>query len=203
MSINIQDFHIKMQDLIINHIKYDNAKLKWLEDLINYSKKYIEIKGHQIIGQCTTYEGKTFFTVSREIHGLLFLSNKQLYDRYWKTFLEIANINKNKSISEEYARNKAREFIKNLAEVLCAASLSEEDIDAIYSSNFFKDSNETSSLRINFETLKIEDVYKRWQILENKVQHVTQTGKNRYSEPHEFCFICETEGEFMYVAIFV
>ena len=195
--------HILMQDLIKSHLKYDTAKETWIYDLLKYIKEHIEEIGNQIIGTITNYENKFFFTVSRVIHQLLFLPSEELYHLYQKLFSELSKINSNRQITERSAQKKVREFIRNLSEVLCVASLSEGDIDAIYTSNYFKDSNETSSLRINFETLDIKDVYQRYQILENRISHEKRIGRNRYSDPHEFCFICETEGEFMYVAILV
>ena len=147
----------------------------------------------QKIGEIKIYEGNIFFIVSQHIHKLLFLASKVSYDQYQKRLSEIGNA------SKSYAKKKVQEFLRNLSEVLCVASLSEEVINDIYTSKFFKD----SSLSINFETLNSEDVYKRYQSLDKKVQHKKRRGNNHFSDPHEFCFICETEGEFIYVAIFV
>ena len=197
LVVSFNKFKTKMRQLIIKHVNYNAAKFQWIDDLLQYSKTNMIGKGDVIIGHIKIHKGKIYFEISREIYVLLFITSDTLYEFYWRTFSAISN--QNRSISERSAKNKVGEFIRALSEVLCASSLTENDINNIYSNNFLN----VSSLSINFETLDIADVYQRWQLLEHKVIHKKRCGKNSYSEPHEFCFICETEGEFIYVAILV
>jgi hypothetical protein len=154
MNDKMCEFNIKMQDIIENHIIFVKAKAKWINDLVIYIKKNMENIDDQKIGEIKIYDGKIFFIVSQHIHKLLFLSTPELYDQYQSRFAEIGNV------SKPYAKKKVQEFLRNLAEVLCVASLSEEVINDIYTSNFFKD----SSLSINFETLDIKEVYQRFGV---------------------------------------
>ena len=96
----LSDFNIKMQNIIKNHIIYENAKSKWINDLLQYSKTSMERNRVEIIGCISIHDGKIFFEVSEEIHRLLFISSDDLYNQYKKTIFELSKLNGKTSIKK-------------------------------------------------------------------------------------------------------